>query len=427
MSASKPNPSRLKKIQNAFKNSAKNEWRFLRQNPWDFAVMVWLPLLTILLVWWIFAKNNVSDLPIHIIDQDHSASSQTLIRYLDASPDLRVTAVYPSANNTQSDLAQQKVYGIFVIEPDFEKHLLQGKTAHTALQVNAQYGTYSGIVQKGVQSVVGTFSAGVEIKRLIKQGANPNQAKIDFSPISIQRISLFKLRTDYQQFLASTVIPALLHIFSMVIGATTIGREIKEKRLGSWYAHLFTNVSPNPNKLIKAVNPNQTYQSADLLVILAGLYGKYSWAMIFFALWSGLAIGLMAGKSEASLGTLILTWLNFELLFWVSFWLGAIFTLNSYSLRMGLSTTGFISAPSYAFSGVTFPYIAMSDYAKYWADALPLTHYLKVQIGLVQMNTPLFVALPTVFGFLLASLGLSGLAAILCRRDLAHPEKWGKD
>lgn len=96
------------------------------------------------------------------------------------------------------------------------------------------------IIQKSVQSVASTLSAGVEIQRLVKQGMAPSQAAIAYSPISIQRISLFNATTDYQQFLASTVIPALLHILAMVIGATTIGRELRDKRIGRWYAFIDT-------------------------------------------------------------------------------------------------------------------------------------------------------------------------------------------
>ncbi|MFP3681801.1 hypothetical protein SB725_32455, partial [Pseudomonas sp. SIMBA_041] len=65
-----------------------------------------------------------------------------------------------------------------------------------------------------------------------------------YAPISVQRISLFNAATNYQQFLASTVIPALLHILAMVIGATTIGRELRDKNIGRWYRFIDTG-KPN--------------------------------------------------------------------------------------------------------------------------------------------------------------------------------------
>ena len=109
----------------------------------------------------------------------------------------------------------------------------------------------------------------------------------------------------------------------------------------------------------------------------------------------------------------------------LSFWIGAIFTLATFSLRTGLSATGFISAPSYAFAGVTFPYIAINDSAKHWADALPLTHYLKLHIAQLQMQAPVAISLPIIYGLTLATGIAMMLTALLTKRALAHPERWG--
>ena len=57
---------------------------------------------------------------------------------------------------------------------------------------------------------------------------------------------------------------------------------------------------------------------------------------------------------------------------------------------------------------------------------LPLTHYLKVQITQLQMGAPLAMAIPTLYGFVLAVLGLMLVATKITQRTFAHPEKWGK-
>jgi ABC-2 type transport system permease protein len=130
-------------------------------------------------------------------------------------------------------------------------------------------------------------------------------------------------------------------------------------------------------------------------------------------------------REDLSFDSIALTYLAFITLMFLSFWLGAFFTLTSFSLRMGLSATGFISVPSYAFAGVTYPYIAITDSAKHWADALPLTHYLQLQIAQIQMHAPVAISEPIIYGLLLAVL-ISMLLSVLCaKRALAHPERWG--
>lgn len=431
---------RLTKLKDAFVRSAAYERRFLVKNPWDLAMVFWIPLATVLLIWWIFSQIQITDLPIGVIDNDRGPVANTALRYLEANPNLTVKQLYHTPAAAKAAILQRDIYAVVIIPEDFSRNILLSKPAPIVLQVNAQYGTHSGIIQTSVQSVIGTLSAGVEMKRLVKQGMAPSQAAIAYSPISIQRISLFNAATDYQQFLASTVIPALLHILAMVIGATTIGRELRDKRIGRWYhfingSHVYltlppkddqpnNNGQPSPLDNVSA-SQNQASEEVSILVLVFGLLGKYFWPLLAYSIWSILALWLAAPQQSIAISTLMVTYISLVLLMMLSFWLGAIFTLGSFSLRMGLSATGFISAPSYAFAGVTFPYVAISKNAQHWSDVLPLTHYLKLHIAQLQMQAPVIISLPIVYGLTLATLVTLYLTALLSKRALAHPERWG--
>ncbi|MDE4453683.1 ABC transporter permease [Psychrobacter sp. DAB_AL62B] len=426
--------TKLSRLGNAFLRSAAYERRFLAKNPWDFSMVVWIPLATVLLIWWIFSQIQITDLPIGVIDNDRGPVANTAVRYLEANPNLTVKQLYHSPAAAEAAILQRDIYAVVIIPEDFSRNISSSKPAPIILQVNAQYGTHSGIIQTSVQSVIGTLSAGVEIQRLVKQGVAPSQAAIAYSPISIQRISLFNAVTDYQQFLASTVIPALLHILAMVVGATTIGRELRDKRIGRWYRFIDGSRSDLtlPSNDIEANTLDNVASSqlpapknVSVLVLIFGLLGKYFWPILAYSIWAILAIWLAAPQQSIAVSSIIATYLGLVLLMMLSFWLGALFTLGSYSLRMGLSATGFISAPSYAFAGVTFPYIAISDSAQHWSDALPLTHYLKLHIAQLQMQAPVAVSLPIVYGLTLATLIAMFLTALLSKRALAHPERWG--
>ena len=438
--------SEQKGLIGAFVRSAGYERRFLAKNPWDLSMVIWIPLATVLLIWWIFSQIQITDLPIGVMDNDRGPIANTAVRYLEANPNLTVKQLYHSPAAVEAALLQRDIYAVVIIPEDFSRNISSSKPAPIVLQVNAQYGTHSGIIQTSVQSVIGTLSAGVEIQRLVKKGMAPSQAAIAYSPISIQRISLFNAATDYQQFLASTVIPALLHILAMVIGATTIGRELRDKQIGRWYNFIesghpdLTSMEANiendieNDKTISAstsVEDNKTFitdnkpRKASISVLLFGLLGKYFWPILAYSLWSVLALWLAAPQQAVVISSIMATYVGLVLLMMLSFWLGAIFTLTSFSLRMGLSSTGFISAPSYAFAGVTFPYIAISDSAKHWSDALPLTHYLKLHIAQLQMQAPVAISLPIVYGLTLATVIAMFLVALLSKRALAHPERWG--
>ncbi len=435
-----------------FFNSAKREGIFLIKNPWDFAVMFWIPTLTVFLVWWIFSRSVITDVPIAVINHSHGTASATLIRYLDASPDIAVVEKLPSENSIKNEILTRKIYGAIVIPYDFDKKLLQGKNSQVLLQVNAQYGTHSGIIQRGVQQSVGTLSAGIEIKSLIKKGKSLEQAKIAYSPIQMQRISLFNDNSNYQLFLASTVLPALLHILAMTIGATTVGREVRDKTLDKWYEKINRD-EKGQAKHCFALSQDGSYARSEIskevdspplkkgdlgrfkkyplspyhfLTLVAGLNGKFIWSMLAYTLWGAVCLTLASQLHPSSVQAWSLTYFTFLLLMMVSFWMGGIFTLLSFSLRKGLSATGFISAPSFAFAGVTYPFIGLSSGAKKWALALPLTHYLNLHIAQLQMDAPISVSINIVYGFMLAVMILMALCVLLTHRALNNPQRWGQ-
>lgn len=418
----------------AFWYSARREWDFLVQNRWDFSLMFWMPIVLIFLVWWIFSKGMAVGIPIAVIDNDHSAQSATIIRYIDATPEVAVVKSLHSAAAAQQAIETTDVMAVVEIPENFSTNLLAGKTSRLLLNVNAQYGTHSGMIQKAVQTAVSTFSAGAEMQRRVAIGEDVTLTKTSYAPIQSQSVALFNTANNYQQFLAVTVVPALLHILSMVIGASTVGRELVDKTLGEWYQSLkspkFASNHAFNCPFNRLSNPSHPvtlgHEKPKLSLIIAGLNGKLIWAMFAYTLWAAVALTLVMQIFPIRLASVAITYLIFLMFMMVSFWLGVIVTVGTFSYRQGLSFTGFISAPSFAFSGVTFPFLAMSPAAQRWANALPLTHYLNLQTAQLQMGAPPSFAYSSFMGFFIAVMITLLLAALLTKKALLKPEKWGQ-
>ncbi|MGL6297273.1 MAG: ABC transporter permease, partial [Plesiomonas sp.] len=70
--------------------TAWREWQRILHDRWIFALTVWLPPLFFVLIWAIFNLGIPKDLPVVILDQDHSQLSRELTRRFEASPALHV-------------------------------------------------------------------------------------------------------------------------------------------------------------------------------------------------------------------------------------------------------------------------------------------------------------------------------------------------
>jgi ABC-2 type transport system permease protein len=64
--------------------------------------------------------------------------------------------------------------------------------------------------------------------------------------------------------------------------------------------------------------------------------------------------------------------------------------------------------------------------ARMWAQALPYTHYIRLQTEQLQMAAPLRASAPTLGALLLAAAILLGLSAPLLDRLSRQPAQWGK-
>lgn len=388
---------------NSIVHSTLREARLLRQRPWDLAMVSWVPLLGVALIWWIFSAGLAQQLPIGVLDEDHSALSRQLTRMLGASPGLRVAAQYTSAAEAEQALRAAQVYAVVAIPRELSRQAKTGQAAQVVLWHNAQLGSHSGMVQRDVKTVVGTISAGIELAVRHKRGQSAAAALAQLEPVQTQMVTLFNVSTNYEQFLGAALIPALLHILAMTAGAWSVGRELRDRTLGEWLG----------------AHPRWPHTAAALA-------GKLLWPWLSLSGIGALALlGLTWGRGWQPPGSVPWVALGLAALVAVSIAMGAFMAALTRSLRTALSGAGFFSAPAFAFSGVGFPLSAMSGGARTWALAMPFTHYIALQIGQLQMGAPRATSGPTLAALAGAALLLGALSALLLQRASQQPTTWG--
>ncbi|WP_208509950.1 ABC transporter permease, partial [Variovorax paradoxus] len=214
--------------------SARREFALLRTRPWDLAMITWVPLLAVLLIWWIFSAGLPERLPIGVLDQDRSALSRQIVRFLDATPGLRVVQRFDDEGAMARALTSGAVDAAVQLPRDLDREVKQGRTGQVVLLHNAQLGTHSSLIQRDVRTVVATVSGGVELAVRNKRGESMIAARATMEPLKAGTVALFNTSGDYEQFLGAALIPALLHILAMTAGAWAVGRELRDRSIGGW-------------------------------------------------------------------------------------------------------------------------------------------------------------------------------------------------
>ena len=383
--------------------SLQREWQRLRACRWDWAMVSWVPLLSMALMCWIFSAGQPYKLPIAVWNEDHSSMSRQLVRMLQATPGLEVVHSVLNPAEAADALQRMQVYGVVHIPPGMERDVKRGGAATVTLMHNAQLATASSLLQRDLQQVVGTLSAGAEMQARAKRG-DPHQAlQVRMEPITTKLVALFNVSTNYEQFLAATLVPALVHILAMTAGVWCVGRELRDRSLGAWLQASSSGLDTLAALLGKLAIPAVLLWGSGMLCLLylAQLRG---WHVAGSMGWIAVGLAALVGVSLAA---------------------GAVLAAVTLSLRTALSGAGLLSAPAFAFSGVGFPLLSMSASARGWALAMPYTHYARLQMEQWQMGAPVAQTVPVVGGLLLATLVLLALATWGLQRARTLPERWG--
>lgn len=379
------------------------EWRRLRGDFWDLAMLSWIPLLLCALLWAIFSSGVTRKLPIAVIDQDNSALSRQLVRWMDAAPGVKVAAQVGSSTEALQLLRERSAFGFLVIPADFSRQLQGGRQADVQWLYNAQFSSHAGALLREVRTVITTLSAGAEMTGREKKGVSAQQAQAQFEPIRTVLNSLYNDNTSYEAFLTLALMPSMLQIFIVIAVVTTIGRELRDGTVPQWLASA-------SGSWLRAVG-------AKLLFPLLA-YGALSLAyLLFFSLVRGWAVaGSLAGLLAGML-VLVLAYCALALLL----------VAATLSLRLSLSGAAFITAPAFAFAGQAFPLMSMPPLARFWAEALPLTHYLQLQTAYWLGGAPWRFGMPQmlVLAAMIAGFGVPGM--LLLARRAGSPQSWGRE
>lgn len=349
---------------------------------------LWLPLLVIALLMAVFHAQTPRHLPVILVDHDHSALSRQLARTIAAAPAVTLDTSATDLRAAGERVRAGRVFAVIAIPPDFERDVLRGHGAQVQVFHNSQAMTAGNVVLRDVRLAVGTFNAGVAMRR----GVRP--------AIGMESHALFNPGLDYGQFLALPLIAAILHIALVILGADATGRELRERRAGSWFAAAGGRIVPALGG--KLAPYALTWSLGGWLVLMAALR------------WFGVAIA----------GSALLWGLGWVALVLASLGLGAFMVAVFANLRLAVSAASLVVSPAFAYSGVTFPLLGMSGFAYVWASALPLSHYLALQTGQMAMATPWLVDAQHLLPLLLVA-ALPWLLAGRWRRLLTDESRWG--
>ncbi|MBL5904004.1 ABC transporter permease [Serratia fonticola] len=318
---------------------------------------MWLMLiLSLCIMSMVYANRTVWDLPVGVIDQDHSTASRQLIRQLDATPKIAIQT-YDNLDEAKRDLGWRKLFAVIIMPVDLEKKILNGKNIEIPVFGDATNRLANGQIQQDVvaayQQLLGQYNTSL----LMRSGFSERQAQVIMMPIQSQTLDVFNPGISF----AAIIFPGLLVMLlqhSLLIACVRVSIVLKGTPGGK----------------------------PSLPVYLGGLSALLPiWlflSIVLFVLWPW----VLGYRQTATIPEILL--LTFPFLLAV-LGLGKLVTECLRSVEMIYLTLSFITTPVFYLSGTIWPLQAMPQWVRAISSMIPSTWATKAIAGVNQMGLSL--------------------------------------
>jgi len=383
-----------------FAASWRRELRSLRGNRADLMLVTVLPLLMLVVMAWMFTPSVMRDIPIAVVDLDHSSDSRLLLRMLDASPGVRITSQPADMEDARSQLRRLDVFAIVLVPRDVTRQALRGRQGTVFAYYNATYMTTGQSAARDIGDAVSAWNARLLRERI---GLQVGPGKLRAAPIAVQSDILYNPARSYELFLLPLIFPAVLSLVLALAVAGSLGREIRDGTLPDWLGR-----TP-----------------------WAAVAGKAAPYILLFSLYGALGLGYLAWLRGDGVAGSVLLLLLAQPLFYLATAAYALFFVGvTRDMGTALSAVGLSIGTALAFSSATFPVLDGPLFTRIWHQLLPLSAYIKLQTQQQFIGSPLQVSawpLATLLLMTVVAGGIGGLRLIAFARTPAAAQSAGAD
>ena len=386
---------------NAWRDVLRRELKRIWQFKPYLLILSVLPLLSILLFIAIFSKGMPTDLPIAVVDNDNTPLSRKVINMIEASPETAIRFKITSTLEGERLIRQGAAGAMVIIPANSEKDILGMTPTSIGVYISGANILENGLISKGLQTTITTFSTGLKMQILSKQGVAESQAIAQAMPIALDRHILFNPYTNYSYYLLPSFLPMMILIFTMLSTIFAIGSELKYSTAGEW---LDTAQGSVATALVGKLTPTLTIITAMAAVMFILLF-EFVGVPLRGNIWMLLVSCFM----------FILTYIA------VAIFIIAI----TADMRLAMSLGGGYSVMAFSLSGLTFPTMAMHKAMQWLGLLFPFTYFIEIMIDQALRGAPIGNSLSQL-SYMMIFLLLPLTTARRLKRIIHDKKYWGK-
>ena len=345
----------------------------MRRDRMTLGMMVGIPVMQLLLFGYAI-NTDVRHIPTVVFDQDNSAESRDLLRRMVATGFYDHVGAVRDYDEIALALRTSRARVALVVPPRFGERLRAGSGAQVQLVVD-------GSDPQTVASATNTASALVAARSMELLAQRTVQAAV-LQPLRLEPTTWYNPELKTAIYVVPGLVGVILTMTMTMLTAMAIARERERGTLEQLIVSPVRNIEMVVGKILPYVLIGYAQITLILLVgrfvfgvpLVGSLPLLYGLAFVFIS--ANLAIGLF-------------------------------FSTLARTQQQAMQMSFFFLLPNILLSGFMFPFQAMPAFAQILAQALPLTHFLRIVRGIVLKGSgiaevaPSLLALSIILGVLI--------------------------
>ncbi|WP_179319694.1 ABC transporter permease [Winogradskyella helgolandensis] len=328
----------------------KVEFKRIFSNGVLLAIFFGAPIGYGILFGYVYQQAKVIDLPIVIVDQDQSPTTDKIIDAFEDNEVLLVTDVRSTDGNIVNEMPKEQYAAVITFPSDFEKNLLQKQHPEVRIDLNMANILNANTASKNISTVLMTINAGIEIEGLKKQGLHPKQAKVTYESFKINFNKLYNSTGNYITFMLPGLLAAIMQQVIFLAMALVFSRDFED-------GYFITLTKESKSSLYHIA-----LKATPFIIMLPIMWLLISLLFPYFNITAGIF------NTPMIVLTLLLTL--------ASMGIGMLFSIAIPNQLKATELLMVISTPAFILSGFTWPTLAIPDFITSVAQFIPVTQYL---------------------------------------------------
>jgi len=335
---------------NKFLKLVRVEFKRIFSNDVLLAIFFGAPILYGFLFGYVYQQAKVVDLPIVIIDQDRSPTTDKIIDAFGDNEGLLVSDVRYSAGDIIAEMPTKQYAAVITLPSNFEADVFQKRHPEIRVDLNMANILNANTASVNIQSVLMTLNAGMEIEALKKQGMHPAQAFSSYESFKINFNKLYNSTGNYVTFMLPGLLGGIMQQIIFLAMALVFSRDFEDGYFGKL-------IRESKSSLYHiALKATPFLLMLPLIWMAVGLFFPY--------------FNIAANVFNFPMLVLV------TLLTLASVAIGMLFSIAIPSQLKATELLMVISTPAFILSGFTWPTMAIPSAITNIAQFIPLTQFL---------------------------------------------------